>query len=251
MTLKPCSASCHWSGVGPLEVVKPAAPEEKATEPFPPETSSLLDDRILKPLTTITPSSELKELIVPAEPASPDASSQVVRPPWKINFILLLILLIGAYFRLTGLNWDDNSHQHPDERFVTMVAEQIRGVDGIGAYFDTANSTLNPLKFGSYTYGMFPLFATRLVAEWGKMTEYDIHRFGGAGPCRGFLIWLPSGCSTFLESAYITNVSARWQQHWLPQPFYRSSFRITLAVDSFVHGVCGCQYLFCHPGSSH
>ncbi len=54
-----------------------------------------------------------------------------------------------------------------------MVANAIKGVDGVGQYFDTANSTLNPLKYGSYTYGMLPLFVTRMVAEWVKMADYD------------------------------------------------------------------------------
>ncbi len=92
---------------------------------------------------------------------------------WKTNFLLVLILVAGAYFRFTGVNWDENHHQHPDERFITSVAEQIRGVSGISAYFDTARSTLNPLRFGSYTYGMLPLFLTRLVAEWVNMANYD------------------------------------------------------------------------------
>ena len=75
----------------------------------------------------------------------------------------MLILLAGAYFRFTGLNWDQNQHQHPDERFISMTVEQISGVNGIGAYFDTQNSTLNPLNHGSYTYGMLPLFLTKMM----------------------------------------------------------------------------------------
>ena len=85
----------------------------------------------------------------------------------------MVILLVGAYFRLSGLDWDKNQHQHPDERYVTMVTEQIRGVNDIAAYFNTATSPLNPLKFGSYTYGMFPLFFTRTIAQWVKMDSYD------------------------------------------------------------------------------
>ena len=97
----------------------------------------------------------------------------ITRSSWKTQTILILILFMGAIFRFSGLNWDDNMHQHPDERFLTMVAESIRGVDGINAYFDTSTSTLNPLNHGSYTYGMLPLFITRLVAEWVNMTSYD------------------------------------------------------------------------------
>ncbi len=93
----------------------------------------------------------------------------------------MLILLVGAYFRFVGLNWDQNFHQHPDERFITMAADGIRGVSGISAYFDTATSTLNPLNYGSYTYGMLPLFITRMVAEWLQMANYDRLTLVGRG----------------------------------------------------------------------
>jgi YYY domain-containing protein len=108
-----------------------------------------------------------------AQPYSPPPSPKAVKTSWKVSFTLILILFLAAYFRFTGLNWDQNQHQHPDERYISMVAEQIKGVSGISGYFDTANSSLNPLKFGSYTYGMFPLFFTRMVAEWVGMTDYD------------------------------------------------------------------------------
>ena len=54
-----------------------------------------------------------------------------------------------------------------------MTADQLTGVKSIAAYFDTQTSTLNPLNYGSYTYGMFPLFFTWMVAEWFKMTSFD------------------------------------------------------------------------------
>lgn len=95
------------------------------------------------------------------------------RPSWKTVSLLFIIFLVGALFRFQGLNWDNNFHQHPDERYMSMVAESIKGVDSIRAYFDTQVSTLNPLKHGSYTYGMLPLFITRMVAEWLDMTHYN------------------------------------------------------------------------------
>ncbi len=86
---------------------------------------------------------------------------------------LIVVLLIGAYFRLTGVNWDSDQHLHPDERFMTMVAEQISPVESLGQYFNTGASSLNPLGYGFYTYGMLPLFITRYVAEWFARTTYD------------------------------------------------------------------------------
>jgi hypothetical protein len=100
-------------------------------------------------------------------------SSPKAGTSWKTSILLVLILLAGAYFRFTGLNWDNGQHQHPDERYISMVVGQIDDVSSVAEYFDTTNSRLNPLKFGSYTYGMFPLFFTRMVAGWVGMSDYD------------------------------------------------------------------------------
>lgn len=40
------------------------------------------------------------------------------RYSWVI--LLCLIILVGAYFRFVGLNWDDFAYPHPDERFLTL-----------------------------------------------------------------------------------------------------------------------------------
>jgi len=146
-----------------LVQVKPETPPGLTIEEQPVEAESL-------PAIS-GPPEELTLQIQPEKPGTlPLATPNI---SWKTNIVLLLILFVGACFRFTGLNWDENHHQHPDERYITMVTEQIRGVDGIGAYFDTTNSTLNPLNHGSYTYGMLPLFLTRMTAEWAIMTEYD------------------------------------------------------------------------------
>ncbi len=90
--------------------------------------------------------------------------------------VLALILLVGAAFRFNALtSWDDNSHQHPDERFMTIVASQVSIPASIGDYFNTARSSLNPYANGqsNYAYGQFPLTLTRLVAEWVGSTSYD------------------------------------------------------------------------------
>ncbi|MGD2049712.1 MAG: DUF2298 domain-containing protein, partial [Chloroflexota bacterium] len=88
--------------------------------------------------------------------------------PWdKLALLFLLaILALGAYFRFTGLNWDDTYHLHPDERFLTDVASLLRSTDPI-TYLKTSESPLNPYNVGRtfYVYGNFPMTVTRLVAE--------------------------------------------------------------------------------------
>ncbi len=73
---------------------------------------------------------------------------------WILDFALILVLLLGAYFRLIGPNWtleslwlgltqpdryalpelvsdwDQSQHLHPDERFLTMVSTAISPVKG-------------------------------------------------------------------------------------------------------------------------
>ena len=66
--------------------------------------------------------------------------------------------------RLYGLNWDQSQHLHPDERFLTMVATDIRLPSSLWQYFDNAKSPLNPYNYPQYqffVYGTFPLFLTK------------------------------------------------------------------------------------------
>ncbi|RMH00734.1 MAG: hypothetical protein D6706_03145 [Chloroflexi bacterium] len=82
--------------------------------------------------------------------------------------LVILVLLLAAWFRFTGLNWDQNHHLHPDERFLTIVATQIQGVSDPLTYLKTSESTLNPYNTGQsfYVYGNFPMTITRYAAEW-------------------------------------------------------------------------------------
>ena len=107
------------------------------------------------------------ELAPPAatSPALPRARA---RGEALVAAALVAILLLGAYFRFVGLNWDSDSHLHPDERFLTMVGSAVSGVDNPLDYLRTSISTLNPYNFGYslFVYGNFPMTATRYVAEW-------------------------------------------------------------------------------------
>ena len=90
--------------------------------------------------------------------------------------VLALILVVAAAFRLNGLEtWDDDSHQHPDERFLTIVASQVSVPLSIPDYFNTARSSLNPYANGqsNYAYGQLPLTLTRMVAEWTGRASYQ------------------------------------------------------------------------------
>jgi YYY domain-containing protein len=87
---------------------------------------------------------------------------------WIFDILLIYVLLIGAYFRLVGIDWGEYVYLHPDERFLVWVGSDIAPVDDLSDYFDTANSTLNPHNrgHGFYVYGTLPMFITRYVVEW-------------------------------------------------------------------------------------
>ncbi|HEV2067798.1 MAG TPA: DUF2298 domain-containing protein, partial [Thermomicrobiales bacterium] len=93
---------------------------------------------------------------------------------WWEWLALAGILVVAAVLRLAGIDWGSNHYYHPDELFMTMVLTDIRGPDGIGTYFDTATSPLNPYntRFDSYVYGTFPLFAAKLLASLTGYTEF-------------------------------------------------------------------------------
>ncbi|MBI3913939.1 MAG: glycosyltransferase family 39 protein, partial [Chloroflexi bacterium] len=104
-----------------------------------------------------------------------------------VTLALTVILVFGAGVRLIGVNWDEDQHLHPDERFLTMVETSLTlpGAKNSGStapavcakwggYFDTACSPLSPYNhnFGFFVYGTFPIFLTRIVGDVLTMTGY-------------------------------------------------------------------------------
>jgi YYY domain-containing protein len=113
-----------------------------------------------------------------------------------VALLLSVIILIGGYFRFVGLNWDDYTYLHPDERFLMQVASGLGGAhsltytnpadltpdqiaqrdrclarypdtNGVGTYFDAECSTYNPFNIGfsTFVYGTLPTFTHRAMAE--------------------------------------------------------------------------------------
>jgi len=99
---------------------------------------------------------------------------------YSVPLCLVLILLIGAVFRFTGVNWDAQTHLHPDERFMWMVEMAISLPKSVGEYFNTAQSPLNPYNQGSsFVYGTLPLFLTKFLGVLLKLDDgQHIHLLG-------------------------------------------------------------------------
>ena len=94
----------------------------------------------------------------------------------KLSAILFAsILLLAAFFRLHNVNWDENQHLHPDERFLTMVTGSISWPTNLSQYLDTNRSPLNPhnQNYSFFVYGTFPIFFTNYVSEVVKQPDYN------------------------------------------------------------------------------
>ncbi|MCL4339383.1 hypothetical protein M1271_06890 [Patescibacteria group bacterium] len=91
------------------------------------------------------------------------------------KLLIIVILFLAAFFRFYGINWDNNQHLHPDERFLTMVGNAILWPQDLFEYFNTSQSPLNPHNrgFGFFVYGTFPLFLTKFVADILSKSDYN------------------------------------------------------------------------------
>ncbi len=118
----------------------------------------------------------------PRDQVSPPAPRSRTPPrDWLHDGLLVVILLIAAYLRLTGTNWDEYTHLHPDERFLTMVESSLSLPGSVAEYFDTAASPLNPHNTGHgfFVYGTLPIFLVRYLAETLGQAGYDqVHLVG-------------------------------------------------------------------------
>ena len=99
----------------------------------------------------------------------------------KQKILLISIILLGFFFRIIGLNWDQNQHLHPDERFLTMVLTDIDVPNSFLQYLNPTTSTLNPYNRGHsfFVYGSFPINAIKILGQLTGTATYDrIHFLG-------------------------------------------------------------------------
>jgi hypothetical protein len=87
----------------------------------------------------------------------------------------LLIVVLGAFMRLSGSDWDRGSNLHPDERHLMFVLTgSLSGLEELEPgelsaaelWFASGRSPLDPRREGQlYVYGEFPHLVTALVAR--------------------------------------------------------------------------------------
>ncbi|MCA9925417.1 MAG: phospholipid carrier-dependent glycosyltransferase, partial [Anaerolineales bacterium] len=106
---------------------------------------------------------------------------------WLVGGCLVGILVVAAVLRMTGIDWDEYHHFHPDERYITWVATTIERPSSLATAFSPHQSTFNPYYWPpkaasagiqvpqdearDFAYGHLPLYlgvaATRLTERIG------------------------------------------------------------------------------------
>ncbi|HUG64315.1 MAG TPA: phospholipid carrier-dependent glycosyltransferase [Gaiellaceae bacterium] len=121
---------------------------------------------------------------------------------------LVVIAFVGLTLRLVGTNWDDGKHLHPDERYLSVVADNTELPTGPREYFDVDRSPLSPYNTSegtNYLYGMLPLTATSVVATAVGQDGYGELNLVGrrlAALVDGVTIFLVFGISWLLLANY-------------------------------------------------
>ncbi len=109
--------------------------------------------------------------------------------------------------RFYGLNWDEGTGQHPDERHVLMSASRLEWPKSAAEYLSEPSSPLNPRNRGAhfYAYGTLPTTLLRAVGEFGGITKPE--HFSVAGRVLAVLADLTSIALIFLfaRTLYRTN----------------------------------------------
>ena len=86
---------------------------------------------------------------------------------------LIAIFLLAGFLRVYGMNWDQGTYLHPDERFIAIVSSEridFPSLSNIGSLFDPAHSPINPRRDGpdgkplSFAYGTLPLYVQSVVS---------------------------------------------------------------------------------------
>ncbi|OGK15195.1 hypothetical protein A2690_00250 [Candidatus Roizmanbacteria bacterium RIFCSPHIGHO2_01_FULL_39_12b] len=92
----------------------------------------------------------------------------------RSSLVLLTIVVLALFLRVYGINWDQNQHLHPDERFLTMTTEKLEVDESFTKYLDPRTSTMNPYNkdVSFYVYGLLPITIVKLAAIYTNNHSY-------------------------------------------------------------------------------
>lgn len=164
----------------------------------------------------------------------------------RARVLLLAILVAGAYLRWTGIAWDQGHHLHPDERYISMVEENLEFPKSVGQYFDSATSPLNPYnrQHDSFVYGTLPMVVTKAIADRIGKPGYDRAYLVGralSGFFDLFTVWIAYRIGRRLSGRKAGLMAAAFIA-FCPLGIQLSHF---WGVDSFLTTFCAATLLGC------
>ena len=107
---------------------------------------------------------------------------------------LVILILIGVYFRFNWVDWNQGTDLHPDEYGLTGTLTQLSLPKNLADYFNTRLSPISPYqKYDEYgkptangpdnrmRWGQWPIIIIRAAAEMSGNTGYSEMRLMGRG----------------------------------------------------------------------
>lgn len=90
-------------------------------------------------------------------------------------FLPVFVLLFAFSLRVYGINWDQNQHLHPDERFLTMTVGSMVWPENIAQYLNSNLSKLNPYNIGTsfYVYGTLPTTLVKYLSQFSIFDQFQ------------------------------------------------------------------------------
>ncbi len=76
------------------------------------------------------------------------------------NHLIIFILIVAAFFRIYGINFDQGHYLHPDERAIIMFTQGLQWPQN----FDQFLSPQSPLNPHFFAYGNFPLYLLKVLS---------------------------------------------------------------------------------------
>ncbi len=156
----------------------------------------------------------------------------------SIRVVLLLSVTAFAFFlRTYNLNWDAGTHIHPDERFLTMVTNDLRLPNSFADYLNPQVSPMNPhnINYGFFVYGTFPIYLVKILALWLRMDNYGditiLGRFVSAIFDTGIVILLYLLSKKLSKAGILTALLPSFIYSIMVLPIQLSHF---FAVDTFL-----------------
>lgn len=159
----------------------------------------------------------------------------------KRIIFLAAILFLGFLLRFNNLNWDNNFHLHPDERFLTMVGVASRVPETLSNYLDPATSIIKPANFGFkfFVYGIFPITINKIAAVLLNNDTYNAFAIQGralAALADLFIIILIFKTVLILEKKYKINSSIKyWASFFYAIAVLPIQLSHFFTVDSFLN----------------